>query len=323
MELLSTQRSGIATNGTCTILEMLIYTFEHSEDIIHVIEKMVDLAEKVTISNSISEIFDSVRNQVKRMTIEERDLRDRQRQCIMALARAETKARTFVEKVRRLFDQAELNKEQAHSMKESYRSGTGRIVSYVEQIKKNLEQSQRAYFKFRENYDEAIDLCGTIAKECDDKRKEACSLKVKSGVASGVTAVASVAAEVMTALAVAVKPPTGPKLVVGLVVAGVIAAGVGVVGVTIAIAHAVNFWKLEKSFRDIRDDLDRQRDCLDDVSSSMDSLNDILETTSDDTDDVVERLTRDFDDFCTVFDMLLKGVLSARQHLTDQHPKTL
>lgn len=90
-----------------------------------------------------------------------------------------------------------------------------------------------------------------------------------------------------------------------------------------AVAAAVlakKFAKLQRSFQEVHDQLKRNCDSLDKICSQMERMNEMLESTSDDADDVNDQLsTRDYDDFCAVFDALLNGVRAAHQFLLQSH----
>lgn len=311
------------------IIEVLLFVVGHEEDIKFFISTLTKIAEKA------DHVYKLVRNElgpilqkIKSLPIEEKDLKDQQQQCKRALATAITKARTLVNNVRMLFDYADLEADKACSMKESFRSGPSRIVNYTEQIKRYLERSQKSYTEFRTKYDEGIDICREVAAKCATKQEEAKSLKIglgtTGGVAGGVSGVAGVAAGV-AALGVAITA-TGPAtLGVGTIVGGTIAAGAGVVAVGAtavsvgAITLAVKFGKLQKSFSEIIKDLEEITDDLDELSFSMEALNEMLETTSQNTDDVLAYITKHHNDFCVTFDVLLDGIRVAHGKLPQEY----
>lgn len=313
------------------IIDLLIFTFENPEDIKYFISILQKLAEQANhVYKLVKTELGPIIQKIKSLKIEEEYLRDQQQRCKRALASAETKARTLVNNVQTLFDYADLEEDKAQSMKESFKSGTSRIVNYTEQIKRYVKRSQKSYQEFQTKYDEGIEICREVAAKCEIKSNEAKGLKVISGAAggvaggaSGVAAVAAGAAGAGITAAVVAGPATlGVATITGLTVAagtGVVAVGAAATSLAIGTALALKYEKLQKSFDEIIEDLENITNDFDQLSSHMEHLNEMLEITSNKTDDVEDHLIKDFDDFCVVFDILLKGVQSAHQVLKQDY----
>lgn len=187
-----------------TLLEVIIHPLD-SEEVLQFVSGLKRLAE---CANQVSKQLKEV---IRSLEIEDKEILDEQRKCKSLLVSAETKARSFIDIVKRLFVLAE---DREMSMKESFRNGdTSRIANFTVQIKRYLNRCEKAYSSFREKYDEAIELCKNVSEECRVKSHLAKFCKRATGVtglviASGtaITTLASGAYSVGITVAVTAGP---------------------------------------------------------------------------------------------------------------------
>lgn len=248
------------------------------------------------------------------------------------LTNTQSKAKTFTAGIKKLFQFADVDKNRAESMKSSFRKGEfSSLHQYVEQIRKYLQQSHRHYKKFLPALKEAESMCQGTAVSCERRRNKARKRKVITRLIGGGVTTAGLGVWIgggITASILAGLFTCGAGTAIGLGITAIaagsaITAGAGTVGVASVTSHLVacRFEKMHSTFRDICADFQKLNDQAFVLETCTSKIKETLKSLSDDTENMDSNISKgaDYEQFCTVFDMMLKGIRKAQDKITSRY----
>ena len=269
----------------------------------------------------------SVIEKINKLDIDESELKQKRRECVVKLETAGTSANTFIESAKNFFIYADLDPDQEATIKEYYRTGNYEgIKSHINKVQAFLEQTHECYEEFMKKFSEAKASCDGITEKCAAKKTDARNKKIAARVAGGGVAVAGAGAGVVgvgvAASLVAGVFTFGTGTAVGLAITGA-AAGVVTAGTAGATTYLVshNFEKLEKTFGDLSSEFEEVAKDVSDLGSIMDKGLQKLKVTDKNLDMLMKNhITAqqgdedefDYKQFTKAFEILLEGIRKGR-----------
>ena len=227
----------------------------------------------------------SVIKRINKLDIDESELKQKRRECVVKLETTRTSAGTFIESVQNFFTYADLDPDQEATIKEYYRTGNYEgIKSHINKVRVLLEQTHECYEEFLKKFEAAKHhvmalLEIPIPRKIAARNKKIAARVIGSSAAvagAGAVGAAGVGAVGVGASLVAGAFTFGIGTVVGLAITG---AAVGTIGVVTAGTAGVttfrvssNFEKLEKTFRDLSSEFEKVTKDISDLGSSMDKV---------------------------------------------------
>ena len=132
----------------------------------------------------------SVIERINKLDIDESELKQKRRKCVVKLETARTSADTFIESAKNFFTYADLDPDQEADIKEHYRTGNYEgIKSHINKVQAFLEQTHECYEEFLKKFKVAKVSCDGIVRNCNAKKTVAKNRKIATRVVGSSAAV--------------------------------------------------------------------------------------------------------------------------------------